>query len=251
VARVAGNRAGSWEPVFFGFLVVNSFFAATTALLVVDLGRRLIGGEAPALLAACLYLLNFETANILLSGMVDSADGCFLMAIVWSLVTGRVWWLPVWGVLGAASKETFVPICIVFAVVWWVVERRAAAAIGALVVALLASVTLVQSGAAVYMVWPWDFAAEVTPGGGHARALLENTLDRNMLFMAIWLVPLGVPRLRSMPMKWVAASGAAVVTAVVLATLHSSSAGAAARPIFNAAGPLLSLSAARYLDTRG
>jgi hypothetical protein len=139
----------------------------------------------------------------------------------------------------------------VFALVWWVVERRAAMAILAMGVAAVASVIAVQSGVSGHLVWPWQFAAAVGQGVGRGQALLENTFDRNILFMAIWLVPLGIPRLRLLPVKWIAASAAAVVTAIALAVWHSSSAGAAARPMFNAAGPLLSLSAAVYLGERG
>jgi hypothetical protein len=249
IARVAKGHVGTWDPVFFGFLVVNSFFAATTAFLLAGLGRRLLNSEPAALFAASLYLLNFETANVVLSGMVDSADGFFLMAIVWSLLTGRLWWLPLWGALGAASKETFVPLCLVFTVAWWLTspERRdwriLATGVGAFV-----SITVLQSVVSGHLAWPWQFAGEVYAGGGYVKAFLDNTLDRNVVFMAIWLVPLGIPRLRTLPMAWIAASGAAVVTALAMVVWHSSSPGAAARPFFSIAGPLLSLSAAAWLS---
>jgi hypothetical protein len=263
VASVARGRVGTWEPVFFGFLVVNAFFTATTAWLIADLGRVLLGGEAiggegVGLIGAALYLLNFETANILLSGMTDAADGCFLMAIVWSLVRRRVWPLPLWGLLGATAKETFVPLALVFTAVWWFISRRekrwkpgeTGAVLGTGVAALI-SITVVQSVIAGHVVWPWEFAAQLHETGGHMDALLGNTVDRNVLFMAAWLLPMGLPRLRLLPAPWIAASGAAALTALALAVWHSSSAGAAARPFFTVVGPLLSLSAAAYFaDTK-
>jgi hypothetical protein len=242
IADAVRGHIGTWEPVFFAFLIVNSFFTATTALMLVDVANRLVGH---GVLAASLYLLNFETANVLLSGMVDSADGCFLMAIVWSLVTGRIWWLPLWGVLGAASKETFVPISIAFAAAWWWIDRRAIVPIISMSVAALATVAAVQFAVGGRLITPSEFG-----GGDHLQALIANTFDRNVFFMVIWLVPLGIPRLRLLPMKWIAGSGAAVAMALALAVWHSSSAGAAARPMFSAAGPLLSLSAALYLGER-
>jgi hypothetical protein len=148
------------------------------------------------------------------------------------------------------SKETFVPLCVVFVLVWWVVGRRdwtALSAGGAAVV----TITVLQSALAGHVVWPWEFAVSVQPGVGHLRALLDNTLDRNIGLMAMWLLPLGLPRLRLLPKAWIAASGAAAATAIALAVWHSSSAGSAARPLFTAAGPLLSLSAASYLGGRG
>ena len=247
VAELARGHVGTWDPVWFGFLMVNSFFAATTAFLLADVAWRFVSVEAVAALAGALYLLNFETANVMLSGMVDAADGCFLMAMVWSLLTGRVWWLPVWGVLGVASKETFVPLAMVFLLVWWVRERRHGMAMLAAAVAAAVAITVLQSMVSGHVMMPWEFAESVGQGSGHWHALVGNTLDRGVVFMAIWLVPLGLLGVRKMPRQWVLGSGAAVLAALVLAVWHSSSAGAAARPYFTAAGPLLSLSAARWL----
>ena len=163
VASAARGHTGSWEPVFFGFLVVNAFFTATAAALLVEVARRTAGGGMTGLVAALLYLANFETANVALSGMVDSADGCFLMAMVWSLVCGNARWLPVWGALGAAGKETFVPVAIVFALGWWMVERRAWGPMLAMALAALGSVTAVETAVAGRLVWPWEFAASSRP----------------------------------------------------------------------------------------
>ena len=247
IAAMAEGHVGTWNPVFLGFLIVNSLFTATTASLLADVAERLAGGEAIAVLSGALYLLNFETANVVLSGMVDSADGCFLMAMVWSLLSERAWWLPVWGLLGAASKETFVPLSMVFLLVWWLVERRDGKAMVAAAFAALVGIAALQSVVAGHVTMPWNFAGSVGAASGHWQALADNTIDRSIVFMAIWLVPAGVLRLRAMPKAWAAASGAAAMAALGLAVWHSSSAGAAARPYFTVAGPLLSLSAARWL----
>jgi hypothetical protein len=254
IAEIARGHLGTWEPVFFGFLIVNSLFTATTAFLLADVGRRLFEVESLALLAAGLYLLNFETANVVLSGMVESSDGFFLMAIVWSLVCGRLWILPLLGMLGAMGKETFVPLVAVFTVTWWLMGRNGRHWKPGETIALLgtgfaafASITAVQSVVSGHLVWPWEFAAAVHESTGQLTAFLANTVDRNVLFAIIWLLPAGIPRLRLLPMPWIAASGVAVVTGLALATWHGSSPGAAARPFFSFAGPLLSLSAALYL----
>jgi len=65
-------------------------------MLVGGHGYRLTLSFSAALLGATLFLLNFCITNISLAGMVDSAEGCFLLVIVWSLLTGRWFLLPLW-----------------------------------------------------------------------------------------------------------------------------------------------------------
>jgi uncharacterized membrane protein len=253
VAVAARDHFGSWDPVFFGFLVVNSLFTAGTAYLLVVAGRRLLITEAAALFGGALYLLNFETANIRLSGMIDSAEGFCFMAIVCSLLSGRRALLPVWSALGAVSRETFVPLCIVFTAAWWWVERGeksrtvwSVAVIPAL--AALFSISLLQSVVSGHMITPWTHAAAMEGNGAHLAALVRNIADRNLVYCAVWLLPLGLIRLREFPPAWIAASGAGVITAFALVTWYGSTPGAATRPFFSIAGPLLSLSAAVFIS---
>ncbi len=247
VAAMARGRSGTWDPVFCGFLVVNSFFAATTAFLLADVARRLAAPEATAVLAGGLYLLNFETANVLLSGMVDSADGCFLMATVWSLVTGRVWWLPLWGMLGAASKETFVPLAMVFLLVWWLRERRNGRAILAAGLAAVVGIAVLQSVLAGRITMPWEFAASVGQATGHWQALAGKHGEPQYRVHGDLA---GADRDHGL------ARNAESVGRCQWHGSHRGTGargmaqferGAAARPYFTVAGPLLSLSAARWL----
>lgn len=102
----------SWNPAYFALLVVNSFFVASTAWLLVHIARSIAGDYAISLIAAFLYLADFAIANLHLSGYVDSSIDFLLIAIVWSLLSDRWWTLPLWGVLGAIAKETFIPLVI-------------------------------------------------------------------------------------------------------------------------------------------
>jgi hypothetical protein len=250
IARIAAGHIGTWEPVFFGFLVVNSFFTATTAYLLVVVARKLGAEESVALLAAALCLLNFETANVRLSGMVDSAEGFCFIAIVWSLLSGRIGLLALWGVIGALSRETFVPLCIAFTAAWWWFtpgkgKNWRVAVLPSL--AALVSITILQSVVSGHLLLPSEFAAALQPSGGHLSALFHNIVDQNLLYCIVWLLPLGLPRLTRLPSPWIAGCAAATVVDFALVTWHSSSPGAAARPFFSIAGPMLSLSAAMYL----
>ena len=109
----------TWNPVFFALLAVNSFFIATTAYLLVGISHRIVGDYAVALVSGFLYLTNFAVPNFNLSGYVDSAVNCMMIAVAWAMLTERWWLLPICGVLGALAKETFVPLSAVFALAWW------------------------------------------------------------------------------------------------------------------------------------
>ncbi|MGA9584763.1 MAG: hypothetical protein WBQ95_05500, partial [Terracidiphilus sp.] len=121
---LTNNRLRTWNPVFFSLLIVNSIFTATSAFLLVVVGRRITGDYSTAMLAGFVYLADFAVSNFNLSGMVDSAVNCLLMAIVWALLSERWWLLPVLGLLGALAKETFVPLSLALTFSWWLTAFR-------------------------------------------------------------------------------------------------------------------------------
>ena len=59
IYRIARGRIGTWDPIMFGLLAVNSFFTAFTAILLVAVVNRQLGSYPVALGAALLFLLNF------------------------------------------------------------------------------------------------------------------------------------------------------------------------------------------------
>jgi hypothetical protein len=251
--RLANGRMGSWNAIFFGLLVANSVFTATTAFLLVVVGRTWTSGPA-ALLAGVLYLVNFDSVQAKLAGLVDSGEGCFLMVLVWLLYTGRFRWLPVCGVLGALAKETFVPFSTVLAAVWWLVSwRRGKMGTGPLIwiagMALggLLAITILHSTLAGRMAGPWQFAASLNSRSNYAMNFLKSLADRNLIYEYCWLLPLGLIRLRRMPPAWVWGSAAAVVTAFVLCAYYNAQPGTVGRATHSIAGPLLSLSVAVLL----
>jgi hypothetical protein len=251
---VAKGHIGTWEPVFFGLLIVNSFFVATTAYLLVRIGRLLLPTDSAALLAATIYLLDFEVSNLRLSGMLDSAEGLFLIAIVWSLLSRHYWLLPILGLSGALAKETFVPFCLVFTFVWWGISRRGerwtaretAATLSTGAVAIL-SAFAVQSAITGRPIWPWAFAGSMFAPTGHLQAVVENIFDRNLLYGFAWLLPVGALRLRRFPCQWTLGCATVSVLVLILVAWHGDGPGTAARALFSVSGPLLSLSAASYL----
>jgi hypothetical protein len=246
----------TWDPALLGLLVANSIFTATTASLLVAIGYRLTLDASTALLAATLYLLNFCVANLSLVGLVDSAEGFFLMAIVWSLLADLWFLLPLWGILGALAKETFVPLSALFVFGWWISEVRRdrlqlprLAWLGAFGAASITTVTLTMSVVAGGLVWPWQLAAYMRAGEGFMNGLRACLLDHTFWFVFIWLLPLGLLRVRRLPRPWVLASALAFCGALALGAYHNAS-GNVARPLFSVSGPILSLSTAIYLAGR-
>lgn len=250
---LAKGRAGSWDPALLGLLMANALFTATTASLLVALGHRLGVNSSTALLAAALYLLNFAVSNLNLVGLIDSGEGCFVMAVVWSLLTEHWFLLPLWGVLGALAKETFAPLSSLFAIGWWLAEAQQSHRrftrllwVCALGVSSLSTVTIAMSTVAGGWVWPWEFAKSMHVDVGFFAGLRGCILDHTFWYVFVWLLPLGILRLRRLPLPWVLASGVAFCGALALGA-YNNAAGNTARALFNVAGPILSLSMAIFL----
>jgi hypothetical protein len=250
---LANGHVGTWNAALLALLVANAMFTATTAYLLAAVGLRLGFNLSTALLGATLYLLNFSVANFNLAGLIDSAEGCFVMVIVWSLLTERWYLLPLWGILGALAKETFAPLSVVFVCGWWMAEARRDSLqlsrlvwIGALGVASITAVIVAMSTVAGGLVWPWEFAAYKHVHVAFLRGLWGCLADHAFWYVFIWLLPLGLVRLRRMPTPWVLATAVAFCGALALGA-YNNAGGNTTRALFNVAGPILSLSAAVFL----
>lgn len=257
---LANNHLHTWNPVFFALLVVNSFFIATSASLLVVVGYRIVGDNSTAMLGAFVYLADFAVANFNLSGMVDSAVNCLLMALVWALLTERWWLLPVFGILGALAKETFVPLSLVLAFTWWLTAfRRGTSRLWQLVwiaaIPLVGFVTLkflMSMGPNPYS--PLSFAASRWAESGSSSFYLSGLyrclIAREFIYTFAWLIPLGIWRLGCLPRTWVIGSTCAALAALVMGA-YDDALGNATRAVFSAAGPFLSLSVALFLVETG
>ncbi len=254
-ARLAAGLVGTWNPVFFGLLMANSLLVATTALLLVSLAQRQVGSMAVALLAAALYLLNFDVPNLRLAGLIDAGEGCFLMLLVCALFEERWWLLPLWGALGVLAKETFVPYSVILASTWWMVSSRRHVArfsravwVIVMVAAEFATLMILQASLAGHLIWPWQFAATLSGGPGYIRRFFILLADRQSWFDFIWLLPLGAWQLKRLARPWVVACGVTLLCPLVLSAYYDAQPGTWGRGAFSIAGPLLSLSAAMLVS---
>ena len=248
----------SLDPGLFGLLISNSLFCATTACFIVGIGIKVRNDPGTALLGATLYLLSFAVPNLQLAGMVDAGEACFMAAVVWSLLTRRWYLLPLWGVLGALAKETFVPFSSVFALTWWLVDGRQNKLrvselkwpelkwIVALAIVGLATVVAVHSVVAGHFRWPWEIAGEANARINFFGALWRCLTERSFWYVFGWLLPLGIWRLKYFPKPWLLASALTSALAIMLGA-YSNAGGTVGRATFNIVGPLLSLSVAHLI----
>src|ERR1035441_3822656 len=84
----------------------------------------------------------------------------------------------------------------------------------------------------------------------YALNLANGLSDRNFWYVFVWLLPLGVWRLNRLPRPWVIASGVTALLALGLGG-YANLLGTVSRPLFNIAGPILSLSVANLLASGG
>jgi hypothetical protein len=253
------------QSLLLALLIANAIFCATTCCLLVGVALRLTGNSAVALLAACLYLLNFAIANLQLAGLVDTGEACFMMALTWSLLLDRWWLLPVWGLFGALAKETYVPLAGVFTLGWWLSSQRHAPDRRAKIFWATAMIVL---GILAIIISRVSFTANITnngistvaggvaadgtlfqinPGASYWSRLVHTFSSRTFWYVFVWLLPLGVAGLKCLPRRWVIAATMAAVLALALG-LYKNIDGNVARPLFDVLGPLLSLSAAIWLS---
>jgi len=257
VYAVANGRLRSWDPGYVALLVVNSLFVSATALLIFLIAFKLFLDTKIAFVAAALYLLNFAVSNLFLAGLVDSGESFFMIALALALLCERAGILPLLGVLGSLTKETFLPFSIIFGFTWLVVTRslrRSFVWLLASAVAGLAAITLALSLTDGKALMPWSYAASLHDAGEpKLRVAIAAINDRSFWYVFIYLLPLGLIRIRRLPEAWVLASLTTCVVAFVLAIYHNDAAdagGAFTRPAFTAIGPLLCCSSALLLDRR-
>jgi hypothetical protein len=257
--RFARGRFGTWDPVMFGLLVADSLFVAGTAVLIVMLGNRPLASSAVGLVGALLYLVNFAVPNLRLVGLVDAGEGFFLLAMLWSLSECELWALPVIAVLGALTKESFIPFSIVFTAAWWFSTRsnrnsdrsRNHLLPGALIliswVLSLATMIVLHWSITGGFVSPLQFGLALHHGHNYLGQFASWQQDRNLWYIFLWLLPTAIPSLKRLPPSWLIPVGATCVMAFVLDAYFGGAPGTVGRALFSIAGPVLSLSSALLL----
>jgi len=258
VYRVAKDHLGSWDPIMFSLLVVNSLFVSATVMLLLVAVDGQLGSYTIALGAALIYLLNFAVPNLRLVGFIDAGEGFFLMLLVWILFRQHYWMLPLCAILGATAKESFVPFLIVFSLSWWVCSRKTLPSPASVLtwmvvswVTALATLTLLQGAITHVYRSPLRFGLEMRGDAAYLTHFVASFRDRNLWYIFVWLLPLSLLRLKRLPLNWRVATAMTSLTAFALDAYYGAPPGAIGRALFSVAGPLLSASVAILLFPGG
>ena len=254
IAHAANGRVGTWNPILFALLVVNSVFVAWTALIVLAIGEFVTGDNHVGLVASLIYLLTFNVINFQLAGLVDSVEAWAIVAVTWALFKRRWSLVPCIGVIGALGKETSVPLVLVFCIAWTVTlavtrskERPPYWTIVALLLAQIVAVEAVHFSITGLIAAPWKLTAAGLALSYSGQKFPLAAMVRELVYSFVWLLPLGIPRLKDLPRVWIISSVAALVVVLAL-TLEVSVGENAMRPAFNVVGPLLALSGAIFVS---
>lgn len=252
---IAVGHMESWDPALFGMLMATALLSAATAVTIVALGLRCGLAYSTSLLGALLFLVNFSVPNWNLAAYIDSGEAFFLALVAWSLLSSRWYLLPLWAIPGSLCKETFAPFAALFAFTWWAAERplRPRRLLWIAALALLSAATVLLCFSSGYGIFrgamSYSRGMNALAQVGFLHALLGNLTAHEFWYAFIWLLPLGLPRLRRMDRRWIWATAATFLLALLFGA-YNNALGNTARAFFNIAGPLLSLSAAVFLAER-
>lgn len=254
IYRLAKGHIGTWDPVMLGLMAVDALFVAATALLIIVLGNRDLHDWPTTVVASLMYFLNFCVPNMRLAGLVDAGEGFFLLALLWSLSQRKFRFLPVIGVLGALTKESFVPISIAFSAAWWFTcrkERSSWRLAGLWItsgwLASLIAIVCAQWRISGRFVSPIAFGTSLHGNRDYWHHFVLSLWDRNLLYVFVWLLPTALPLLAKFPKSWLVPTGAAAAMVFVLDGYYGGAPGTVGRELFSVAGPVLCLSSARFL----
>ncbi len=253
ISRMTAGRVGNWNPNLLGLLVVNSFFVAWAAVLLMSIAARVVANDKVAPIASFLYLLTFNITNFQLAGLVDSVEGWAMLAITWALFNERWRYVPLIGIAGALGKETTLALVLPFCIAWASQLARdrkrfrpAAIATAALLVAQLSTLVILRFALTGDLVMPWELANSDRKFTSLSGAVSGVLFNHELLYTFAWLLPLGLLRVRQLPAAWIISSAASLATIMLLGVVWGVG-GNVSRPAFSAVAPILTVSAAIWL----
>ena len=257
--HLSKGHIGSWSPVYFGLLVANSLFIASAAVILFLIGAGVGGSRTVGFVSSLLLLGHFNVSNLYLAGLVDSSELFLMIFTAWLLLQKKWRALPFVAVVAFLARETAVVFTAALATGWLATEtlrgeyRRSEvySFLGYGTVALvigLSGLMLVRYAGTSEIVPPWHFESSVT--GVNPSIVLDGlwalVTAKALVYSFIWLLPLGLLGLRTIPKNWLWASILTTCAALVLIVIMGAGENAG-RSLFNTAGPMLLVAAASFI----
>jgi hypothetical protein len=254
------NHIGSWNPLYFSLLVANSLFVASTAIFLLLIGAAITGSRAVGFISSLLLLTHFNISNLYLAGLVDSSELFLMVLTAWVLFQKKWYALPFIALLAFLARETAVFFTIGLASSWLLVEiirgeiKQSEFYIIPVYILIAVCVgfggimLLIYIGTSeIAALWRFSF-----PGGGsfNYSNISPGTwgliTSKSLFYGFVWLLPLGLLGIRSIPQNWLWASILTTGAAMILIVLVDAGENAV-RPLFNIAGPMLLIGAASFI----
>ena len=134
--------------------------------MIIQLALRLAESRLVGVLASFLFLSNFVTANLFLSGFVDSGCCFFFALLILYVHDKRFLLLLIVVFFGSLSKEVFLPVCAAYLGTYWLttlwkektIDFKLLSYVTISVITSTLTVIAIQSFAAGHLVLPIDHA---------------------------------------------------------------------------------------------
>lgn len=251
------GNIGSWNPIFFGLLIANSLFIASAAVVLFIIGTAVTGQRTVGFISSLLLLTHFNISNLYLAGLVDSSELFLMILTAWLLLQKKWQALPIVAAIAVLARETAVAFTATLAASWFIIDvvkgeyQRSKIytiifyGVVSLVLGLGGLKLLHYAGASATGV-PWPTESPDLGAAVISNGVWGLVTSKGMVYSFIWLLPLGLLGIRSIPKNWLWAS--AITSGVAIFLIVISDAGEnAGRPLFDTAGPILLVAAAAYI----
>lgn len=252
------NSSSTWNPIMLSLLIVNALFCSLTSLILYKISDHVLNCNEIGLLSSFLFLLNFSTPNLLLSGLIDSSATFSLLLLAYLLLKKKWAFLPLVSIIGIMSKETFILSGLALAFIWYLydcVKNRKLLIRRLLWIAIsfiICSLYMIVVAHYVFgnYITPWHYAGSFYDNN-YQSALIQRPVRyiAHMLYPFIWLLPTSIFGIKEIPRPWLLSAG---ITALLFFTLtlligKSGASGAAiGRYMFNITGPMLTIASAKF-----
>ena len=256
IFSVLPAKIGTWDSAAFSLLILNIAFCALCGVLIFHITINLKKNAQLALLASLLFFLNFAVPNYYLSSLVDVSE-CFYFLILFLCLKNKKYpWILILAIIGTASKETFFPAAAVFMTGWFGYEYYETKKINkshilyilGFCLASSIMIFIIKSYIHGELYFPWNVAKrwyKPWPDFSFFRVIDEI---RRFLYVFIWLLPLGIARINTLPKRWFFSSTLAASVIIALSMWSGASGAAISRYLYNIVGPILCISSAIFIS---